>query len=108
MKSARCRYRFRPSCCEYCRSGSSIASGAPKQSIDVRVIAATNANLLEAVATRRFREDLYYRLNVVPLRMPALRDRLSDIPELAEFFLDKIADHERRPSKQLAPKRWKS
>jgi len=62
--------------------------------IDVRVVAATNTNLLEAVANRRFREDLYYRLNVVPLRMPALRDRASDIPELAEHFLEKIAFHD--------------
>ena len=56
--------------------------------LDVRVIAASNTNLLEAVANRRFREDLYYRLNVVALRMPSLGERLSDIPELAEHFLD--------------------
>jgi two-component system response regulator HydG len=63
-------------------------------SIDVRVIAASNVNLLDEVANRRFREDLYYRLNVVALRMPALRDHPSDIPELAAHFLDKIAEHE--------------
>ncbi|HTC32549.1 MAG TPA: sigma-54 dependent transcriptional regulator [Bryobacteraceae bacterium] len=62
--------------------------------IDVRVIAASNVNLLEAVANRRFREDLYYRLNVVALRMPALREHPSDIPELAAHFLDKVAEHE--------------
>jgi DNA-binding NtrC family response regulator len=71
--------------------------------IDVRVIAASNANLLEAVAGRRFREDLYYRLNVVALRMPALRDRPSDIPELAEHFLGKIAEHEPAWRKHLSP-----
>ena len=71
--------------------------------IDVRVIAASNANLLEAIAGRRFREDLYYRLNVVALRMPALRDRPSDIPELAEHFLGKMAEHEPAWRKQLAP-----
>ena len=71
--------------------------------IDARVIAASNSNLLEAVAARRFREDLYYRLNVVALRMPALRDRPSDIPELAEHFLDKIAEHEPAWRKQLSP-----
>jgi DNA-binding NtrC family response regulator len=71
--------------------------------IDVRVIAASNANLLEAVANRRFREDLYYRLNVVALRMPALRDRPSDIPELAEYFLDKISEHEPAARKRLSP-----
>jgi DNA-binding NtrC family response regulator len=71
--------------------------------IDVRVIAASNANLLEAVANRRFREDLYYRLNVVALRMPALRDRPSDIPDLSEHFLNKIWEHEPAGRKRLAP-----
>jgi DNA-binding NtrC family response regulator len=70
-----------------------IGSSEPV-SIDVRVIAASNTNLLEAVANRRFREDLYYRLNVVALRMPALRDRPSDIPELTSHFLNKIFEHE--------------
>jgi DNA-binding NtrC family response regulator len=70
-----------------------IGSSEPV-AIDVRVIAAANVNLLEAVANRRFREDLYYRLNVVALRMPALRDRPSDIPELTAHFLAKIAEHE--------------
>jgi DNA-binding NtrC family response regulator len=72
-------------------------------SIDVRVIAASNTNLLEAVANRRFREDLYYRLNVVALRMPALRDRPCDIPELTEHFLHKISEHEPAWRKQLSP-----
>src|SRR5579871_4959618 len=58
--------------------------------VDVRVIAASNANLLEAVAQRRFREDLYYRLNVVALQIPALRERVTDIPELADYFLARI------------------
>ena len=79
-----------------------IGSSEPL-SIDVRVIAASNTNLLEAVAARRFREDLYYRLNVVALRMPALRDRPSDIPELAAHFLHKFAEHEPAWKKQLAP-----
>jgi DNA-binding NtrC family response regulator len=78
-----------------------IGSSAPLP-IDVRVIAASNANLLEAVANRRFREDLYYRLNVVALRMPALRDRPADIPELAAHFLHKISEHEPAWSKQLS------
>jgi len=70
--------------------------------IDVRVIAASNTNLLEAVANRRFREDLYYRLNVVALRMPSLRERPSDIAELAEHFLDKISEHEPAWRKRLS------
>jgi DNA-binding NtrC family response regulator len=79
-----------------------IGSSEPL-SIDVRVIAASNANLLEAVAARRFREDLYYRLNVVALRMPALRDRPADIPELAEHFLHKISENDPAWRKHLSP-----
>jgi DNA-binding NtrC family response regulator len=59
--------------------------------VNVRVIAATNRNLPEEVAKGRFREDLFYRLNVVTLEMPPLRDRRSDIPALAKFFLDRYA-----------------
>ena len=79
-----------------------IGSSEP-QPIDVRVIAASNSNLLEAVANRRFREDLYYRLNVVALRMPPLRDRVSDIPELAEHFLGNFCEHEPAWRKHLSP-----
>ncbi len=59
--------------------------------IDVRVIAATNKNLMDEIRNGNFREDLYYRLNVVPVRMPPLRERLDDIPVLCDYFLSKIA-----------------
>jgi DNA-binding NtrC family response regulator len=59
--------------------------------VDVRVIAATNRNLQDEIAKGRFREDLYYRLNVVSLEMPALRERRADIPALVKFFIDRYA-----------------
>ncbi len=58
------------------------------QSVNVRVIAATNQNLEEAIREKRFREDLFYRLNVIPIEIPPLRERLDDIPLLAEHFLE--------------------
>ena len=71
--------------------------------VDVRVIAASNASLMQAVAERRFREDLYYRLNVVGLQIPPLRERVADIPELADYFLARLADLDGGPAKTLAP-----
>ena len=67
---------------------------------DVRVIAATNRDIEALVRERRFREDLFFRINVVPIRVPALRERLDDLPELVAYFLEKF----RRPSEE-APRR---
>jgi transcriptional regulator with PAS, ATPase and Fis domain len=59
--------------------------------VDVRIIAATNSDLKRLVAEGLFREDLFYRLNVIPVRLPALRERAADIPLLAQHFLDRLA-----------------
>lgn len=61
-----------------------------EEKVDVRIIAATNRNLEEMIKKEEFREDLYYRLNVIPIYIPPLRDRLEDIPSLVTFFIDKL------------------
>ncbi len=71
--------------------------------IDVRVIAATNKNLETEIARGNFREDLYYRLNVIPMHVPPLRERQNDIPLLAKQFMSHYARGKGEPNKQLAP-----
>lgn len=71
--------------------------------LDVRVISATNADLDDRVRRGEFREDLYYRLNVIPIHLPPLRDRREDIPLLAKYFLRKICIDMRRPVLEITP-----
>lgn len=72
--------------------------------IDVRVVAATNKDLEEMVRTRTFREDLLYRLNVIPIELPALRNRRSDIPELVRHFLGRVNQRRSRKVTGIDPK----
>ena len=78
-----------------------VGGNTPLQ-VDVRVIAATNKPLEQAVAARQFREDLFYRLNVVRIHIPPLRDRREDIPLLVNYFLKKIAHDQQRAPKSIA------
>jgi len=71
--------------------------------VDVRVVSATNRDLEKAVETGRFREDLYYRLNVVPIQLPPLRDRPGDVAELARFFVARLAPRMGRKVTGIAP-----
>jgi len=80
------------------RVGSSIT-----QQVDVRVIATTNRDLGKEVAEGRFRQDLFYRLNVVPIELPPLRERLEDVPELVRHFLHGIARRESRTFRHIEP-----
>ena len=70
--------------------------------VNVRVIAATNKNLREEIAKGNFREDLYHRIGVIVIKVPALRDRAEDIPLLAEYFIRKICDEYSLPPKRIS------
>lgn len=72
------------------------------RTVDVRVICATNRNLEEMVAAGTFREDLYYRINLITIKLPALRERPDDIPLLAEFFINNLKVIYQRPDLQLS------
>ncbi len=77
--------------------------GGTKQiSVNVRVIAATNVDLKQAIAEKRFREDLYYRLSVFPISVPPLRDRREDVTKLAEYFVQKYCNEMSKPVKKLS------
>ena len=75
--------------------------GTAKVSVDVRIISSTARNLEEEIAAGRFREDLYHRLSVVPIRVPPLSERREDIPELIDYFMDQISAATGLPKRQI-------
>ena len=79
-----------------------VGGGRPIQ-VDVRVLAATNKNLEEEIAKGRFREDLYHRINVIPLNVPPLRERREDTPLLAAHFLQELSQENGAPAKTFTP-----
>lgn len=80
-----------------------VGASSPKKA-DVRIIAATNKNLKEMMAKGEFREDLYYRINVINVNLPGLKDRHEDIPLLMDYFLKKRCDESGKPMKTFAKK----
>ncbi|MBX6424704.1 MAG: sigma-54-dependent Fis family transcriptional regulator [Variibacter sp.] len=75
--------------------------GSQKVSVDVRIISSTARNLEAEIAAGRFREDLYHRLSVVPIRVPPLAERREDIPELVEYFMDQISQSTGLPKRRI-------
>ena len=85
-----------------------VLGSSTTRTADVRVVSSTNRDLLDMVAKGTFREDLYYRLNLIALRLPALRERPGDVPLLAERFLEEAARRFERPRPAITPQalRW--
>jgi DNA-binding NtrC family response regulator len=85
----------------HAKSPATSAASTTSAGHETRIVALTSASLDQAVSRRAFREDLYYRLNVIPMIVPALRERPADIAPLATAFVNRFADMNRRPRLQL-------
>jgi two-component system nitrogen regulation response regulator NtrX len=77
--------------------------GSSKVSVDVRIISSTARNIEAEIAAGKFREDLYHRLSVVPVRVPSLAERREDIPHLVDYFMDQISQSTGLPKRQIGP-----
>src|SRR6266496_3578665 len=77
--------------------------GVQEIQVDVRIIAATNVDLKQLVKEGKFRDDLYYRLNVITIDLPSLRQRKEDIPSLVDFFLQRYSEENERPTRRITP-----
>lgn len=82
--------------------------GSERKEIDVRIVAGTKYNLLEAVRRGRFREDLFFRINEIPVRIPPLREHCEDIPELLQYYTDLFVQHDNLPYRKfsVAAQNW--
>ena len=91
-RSPTCRARRRTrSCACWSTRPSSASAAATKVAVDVRIVSSTARNLEAEIAAGKFREDLYHRLSVVPIRVPPLAERREDIPELVDYFMEQIS-----------------
>ena len=82
--------------------------GTTKVTVDVRIVSSTSRNIEAEIAAGQFREDLYHRLSVVPIRVPPLAERREDIPELVDYFMDQISQATGLPQAQRsATTRWR-
>src|SRR6187397_1789 len=77
--------------------------GSTKVAVDVRIVSSTSRNIEAEIAAGRFREDLYHRLSVVPIRVPSLAERREDIPHLVEYFMEQISQSTGLPKRQIGP-----
>jgi transcriptional regulator with AAA-type ATPase domain len=92
-----------PKLLRFLESGEILPLGEPRpQRVDVRIVAATNANLDQLVSEGRFREDLYYRLNVIPIHIPPLRERREEVPALVDHFLEHYGRELQKPLMRVA------
>jgi two-component system response regulator AtoC len=102
-KSARCRRSCRRSCCTFFRTRQFSRLGSRTMvKVDVRILAATNIDIPEALANKRLREDLYYRLNAFTMSLPPLRDRKEEIPILLKHFMSRMSESYARPPLPLS------